>query len=54
MKPQEILSMLEEVSGTKMYEEKRIRAFQIFGKKNQKLKEFDEVAVLHSPQSRWC
>ena len=43
MKPVEILAMLEEVAGTRMYEEKRVRAFQTFEKKTQKLKEFDEV-----------
>ena len=48
MKPPEILAMLEEVAGTRMYEEKRIRAFQTFEKKTQKLKEFDEVGRLWS------
>lgn len=45
MKPPEILAMLEEVAGTRMYEEKRLRAFQTFDKKTQKLKEFDEALV---------
>lgn len=43
MRPPEILSMLEEVAGTRMYEEKRVRAYQTFEKKTQKLNEFEEV-----------
>lgn len=43
MRPPEILAMLEEVAGTRMYEEKRVRAYQTFEKKTQKLSEFEEV-----------
>ena len=44
MKPQEILAMLEEASGTKMYEEKKERALKTLDKKESKLREIDEVS----------
>jgi structural maintenance of chromosome 2 len=43
MKPVEIMSLLEEASGTRMYEKKKEKAMQTMEKKDQKLKEIEAV-----------
>jgi structural maintenance of chromosome 2 len=45
MKPHEILSLLEEASGTKLYERKKDSAMKTLAKKQTKLDEIDEVGV---------
>lgn len=45
MKPVEILSMLEEAAGTKMYENKKQSALITIDKKDSKLKEINNVCV---------
>jgi hypothetical protein len=44
MKPPEILSLLEEASGTKMYERKKDSAMSTLAKKQTRLEEIDEVS----------
>lgn len=46
MKPVEILSMLEEAAGTKMYEKKKQSALTTIEKKDSKLKEINDVCVI--------
>jgi structural maintenance of chromosome 2 len=43
MKPQEILAMLEEAAGTQMYVEKSKTALNTLQKKEQKLRDIDDV-----------
>lgn len=43
MKPVEILSMIEEAAGTKMYDVKKANALQTIEKKNAKLNEIERV-----------
>ena len=43
MKPAEIMSLLEEASGTRMYEKKKEKAMQTMEKKEQKLQEIEGV-----------
>lgn len=43
MKPPEVLSLLEEASGTKLYERKKEAAMKTLAKKQTKLEEIDEV-----------
>ncbi|XP_014675527.1 PREDICTED: structural maintenance of chromosomes protein 2-like [Priapulus caudatus] len=43
MKPPEILSMIEEAAGTRMYEAKKAGAHKIIEKKDAKLKEIDTI-----------
>lgn len=43
MKPLEILSMIEEAAGTRMYEEKKEAAMKTIDKKNNKLKEINDI-----------
>lgn len=43
MKPPEILSLLEEASGTKLYERKKEGALKTLAKKQTKLDEIDQV-----------
>lgn len=45
MKPPEILSLLEEASGTKMYERKKDSAMSTLAKKQTRLEEIDEVCA---------
>lgn len=45
MKPPEILSLLEEASGTKLYERKKDSAMKTLAKKQTRLEEIDEVCV---------
>lgn len=48
MKPVEILSMLEEAAGTKMYEKKKQSALITIEKKDSKLKEINDVCCQYS------
>lgn len=43
MKPVEIMSLLEEASGTRMYEKKKEKAMATMDKKDQKLQEIEVV-----------
>jgi structural maintenance of chromosome 2 len=45
MKPAEILVMIEEAAGTRMFEEKKDKALKTIMKKDQKLKEITEVRI---------
>lgn len=43
MKPKELLGLIEEVSGTRMYELKRANAVKMVEKKEQKLQEIQSI-----------
>ncbi|MCO5549019.1 hypothetical protein L7F22_002485 [Adiantum nelumboides] len=43
MKPQEILSMIEEAAGTRMFEDRKEKAIKTMGKKDQKVKEISSL-----------
>jgi len=43
MKPPEILSMIEEAAGTRMYETKKAGSLQVMAKKEQKMQEIDRM-----------
>jgi structural maintenance of chromosome 2 len=43
MKPQEILAMIEEAAGTRMFEDRRDKAFKTMAKKELKVKEITEL-----------
>lgn len=45
MKPAEILSMIEEAAGTRMFEDRKDKAIKTIGKKDQKVKEITAVSV---------
>lgn len=45
MKPMEILSMIEEAAGTRMYENKKEAALKTIEKKDSKLKEINNVWI---------
>lgn len=45
MKPMEILSMIEEAAGTRMYENKKEAALKTIEKKDSKLKEINDVWI---------
>jgi len=45
MKPPEILAMIEEAAGTRMFEEKKDKALKTISKKDQKLLEITQVGV---------
>ena len=49
MKPPEILGMIEEAAGTRMFETKKQNALKTIEKKESKLKEIDNV----SPEERF-
>lgn len=44
MKPPEILSLIEEAAGTRMFETKKQTALKTIEKKESKLKEIDNVS----------
>lgn len=46
MKPAEILSMIEEAAGTKMFEDRKAKAFATMAKKEKKVDEINKVGVL--------
>ena len=52
MKPAEILGMLEEAAGTRMYESKKDAALRTLDKKQVKLDEIDKVG--EPQQARLC
>ena len=43
MRPQEILSMIEEAAGTSMFEEKKEKAVKTMARKEKRLDEIQEV-----------
>ncbi len=43
MKPPEILAMIEEAAGTRMYEAKKIQAVKTIEKKEEKIKEINDI-----------
>lgn len=45
MKPGEILGMIQEAAGTRMYEEKKAKAIATMGKKDLKLNEIKDVCI---------
>jgi structural maintenance of chromosome 2 len=46
MKPPEILAMVEEAAGTKMYQSKKESSLKLMEKKQQKVDEIDRVRCL--------
>lgn len=48
MKPPEILAMIEEAAGTRMYEEKKRKALETIEKKDKKLEEITKVGSISS------
>ena len=52
MKPQEVLGMLEEAAGTRMYETKKDAALRTLDKKQVKVDEIDKVSLL--PWRQFC
>lgn len=48
MKPVEILSLLEEAAGTRMFEDRKEKAITTFEKKEGKIKEISDVHLLHN------
>lgn len=49
MKPLEILGMIEESAGTKMYEDKKAQSLKTLEKKDRKCEEIDQVRILLEP-----
>jgi structural maintenance of chromosome 2 len=47
MKPPEILGMIEEAAGTRMFETKKQNALKTIEKKESKLKEIDTVLLFY-------
>lgn len=45
MRPQEILSMIEEAAGTSMFEEKKEKAVKTMSRKEKRLDEIQEVSL---------
>lgn len=45
MKAAEILSMIEEAAGTKMFEDRKAKAFATMAKKEKKVEEINNVSV---------
>lgn len=52
MKPAEILSMIEEAAGTRMFEDRKEKAIKTIAKKEMKVKEIETVS--RSPQVERC
>lgn len=48
MKPAEILGMIEEASGTRMFEERKEKAVKTMAKKDKKVEEIASVRTIHS------
>jgi structural maintenance of chromosome 2 len=46
MKPPEILAMIEEAAGTRMFEDRKASAFRTMGKKEKKVEEITTVRKL--------
>jgi hypothetical protein len=49
MRPQEILGMMEEAAGTRMFEDRKEKAKRTMGKKDLKVKEIKAVSIHTSP-----
>lgn len=47
MRPQEILGMVEEAAGTRMFEERKEKAKRTMGKKEKRVEEITSVRRLH-------
>jgi structural maintenance of chromosome 2 len=47
MKPAEILGMVEEAAGTRMFEERKEKAVKTMAKKDKKVEEIESVRGLH-------
>lgn len=45
MKAAEILSMIEEAAGTKMFEDRKAKAFATMAKKEKKVEEINNVSI---------
>jgi hypothetical protein len=56
MKPPEILSLLEEAAGTKLYEKKKDQSLKVLEKKQAKLEQIDQVGAWPAVLARcvWC
>lgn len=44
MRPQEILGMMEEAAGTRMFEDRKEKAKRTMGKKEKRVEEINEVS----------
>ncbi|GJD09302.1 Structural maintenance of chromosomes protein 2-1 [Galdieria sulphuraria] len=53
MKPQEVVAMIEEAAGTRMYEMKREAALKTISKKDKKLEEIDELFFQNQILQHW-
>lgn len=51
MKPPEILAMIEEAAGTRMFEMKKITSLKTIEKKQKKVDEIERVSACFSVQS---
>ena len=49
MKPPEILSMIEEAAGTRMFEDRKKKALQTLDKKDAKVQDITQVFYLCAP-----
>lgn len=54
MKPQEILGMVEEAAGTRMFEERKEKALKTMAKKDKKVAEIKSVRYLFISLSPLC
>lgn len=45
MRPQEILGMMEEAAGTRMFEDRKEKAKRTMGKKEKRVEEINEVSM---------
>lgn len=46
MRPQEILGMMEEAAGTRMFEDRKEKAKRTMGKKEKRVEEINEVRFI--------
>lgn len=53
MRPQEILGMMEEAAGTRMFEDRKEKAKRTMGKKEKRVEEINEVRFMLSFET-WC
>lgn len=53
MKPTEILSMVEEAAGTKMFEDRKNKAFATMAKKDRKMDEINSVCIKRKKKDGW-
>ena len=54
MRPQEILGMMEEAAGTRMFEDRKEKAKRTMGKKEKRVEEINEVCNPRRHPSRFC